>query len=44
MSANVIELDSEFDGSLPKPMDGKRLRAILKRESSRVSPAEQDPH
>ncbi|CAN0467639.1 unnamed protein product, partial [Scytosiphon promiscuus] len=30
MSANVLELNEGFDGSLPKPMDAKRLRGLLK--------------
>ncbi|CAB1099580.1 unnamed protein product [Ectocarpus sp. CCAP 1310/34] len=39
MSANVVEVDTGFDGSLPKPMDGKRLRGLLqKRESLKVHP------
>lgn len=39
MSANVIEVDAGFDGSLPKPMDAKRLRGLLqKRGSSKVHP------
>ncbi|CAM9403583.1 unnamed protein product [Ectocarpus sp. 6 AP-2014] len=39
MSANVIEVDAGFDGSLPKPMDARRLRRLLqKRGSSMVHP------
>eukprot|EP00752_Nemacystus_decipiens_P013409 g11873.t1 len=34
MSANAVEVDSGFDGSLPKPIDSKRLRGLLQRVSS----------
>lgn len=41
MSANVLELNQGFDGSLPKPLDAKRLRGLLKRKSFAVHPTEQ---
>jgi signal transduction histidine kinase len=31
MSANQHELDDRFDGALPKPIDGKRLSALIDR-------------
>lgn len=31
MSANQHELDDRFDGALPKPIDGKRLSAVIDR-------------
>eukprot|EP00903_Cladosiphon_okamuranus_P010013 g9496.t1 len=39
MSANAVGIDSGFDGSLPKPVDSKRLRGLLERVSPPVDAA-----